>query len=55
MLKVIPPVVAYFYQLGASNPLFFSRINQIEALKCYEEVIESTWRLPPGCAVIQPF
>src|ERR1700678_1704465 len=53
MHKVIPPLLAYFYQLGDSNPLFFSRISQIEALKCYEEVIESSWRLLPGCAVIQ--
>ena len=28
-----PPLVPYFYQLGASNRLFFSRIDQIEALK----------------------
>jgi hypothetical protein len=53
-ILVIPPRIAYFYQPRASNPVFLSRINQIEALKRYEEVIESSWRLLPGCAVIQP-
>jgi len=31
LLKVIPPLAPYFYQLGASNRLFFIRINRIEA------------------------